>query len=193
MDERAESKSQPYAYVADVVHEVKLGVDVDEVRGRGVTNDAWTAMVELRDKIAPGEKVAWFVVVCGDVERWAPPTVQLLEGSNGHIEYPLSAGSIGSAGSVEKRQSTETSSRPGTSKGLKKFFSARTLRKSKSIKSIRNRSDASSPPPPSLPTSPLQPPPSPRNKDLPMRNGVHTPSSNGYQPQAPTSVPGTAV
>ncbi|KAF2101970.1 hypothetical protein NA57DRAFT_20321, partial [Rhizodiscina lignyota] len=72
MDERAESKSQPYAYVCDVAHEVKLGVDVDEVRGKGVSNEGWNAIMELRDAIAPGEKVAWFVVVCGDTERWAP-------------------------------------------------------------------------------------------------------------------------
>ncbi|KAF2835633.1 hypothetical protein M501DRAFT_914472, partial [Patellaria atrata CBS 101060] len=67
------SKSQPYAYVADMCHEVDLGIDIDEVRGKGVSNDAWAALMELRDKIAPGEKVAWFVVVCGDTERFAPP------------------------------------------------------------------------------------------------------------------------
>jgi hypothetical protein len=66
-------KDQPYAYVCDQVHEIKLGVEVDEVRGVGVQNAAWTALMELRDKIAPGEKMGWFVVVNGDVERWAPP------------------------------------------------------------------------------------------------------------------------
>lgn len=71
--------SQPYAYVADVCEEVKLGVDIDEVRGKGVPNDQWAAMMELRDKLAPEEKVAWYVVVCGDEERWAPPTVGLLQ------------------------------------------------------------------------------------------------------------------
>jgi hypothetical protein len=80
-DETAESRSQPYAYVADVVHEVRLGVEIDEVRGRGVSNERWAAMVDLRDAVAPGEKVAWFVVVCGDTERWVPPTVQVLENS----------------------------------------------------------------------------------------------------------------
>lgn len=67
------TKDQPYAYVCDQVHEVKLGVEVDEVRGAGVQNAQWTALVELRDKVAPGEKLGWFVVVNGDVERWAPP------------------------------------------------------------------------------------------------------------------------
>jgi len=75
LDETSDSKSQPFAYVADVVQEVKLGADVDEIRGRGVGNEAWAALMELRDCVAPGEKVAWFVVVCGDTERWVPPGV----------------------------------------------------------------------------------------------------------------------
>jgi hypothetical protein len=106
LDERTESKSQPYAYVADTVHEIKLGVDVDEVRGRGVGNEAWTSMVELRDKLAPGEKVAWFVVVCGDVERWAPPT-EAIEESNGFRQYQTNGGSVGSITSHDKRSSIE--------------------------------------------------------------------------------------
>lgn len=80
-DESSEAKSQPFAYVADVVHEIKLGIEIDEVRGKGVSTDSWSAMIDLRDKLAPGEKVAWFVVVCGDTERDFPPTVEVLEGS----------------------------------------------------------------------------------------------------------------
>lgn len=84
-DTSAEAASQPYAYVADIVHEVKLGVDVDEVRGQGVGNEQWASMMELRDKLAPEEKVGWYVVVCGDEERWAPPTMNLLrEGGHNH-------------------------------------------------------------------------------------------------------------
>src|ERR1700760_2309120 len=83
-DESADAKSQPYAYVADVVHEVRLGVEVDDIRGKGVSNETWGAIVDLRDAIAPGEKVAWFVVVCGDIERWVPPTVKLLENSGAY-------------------------------------------------------------------------------------------------------------
>ena len=64
------TSSQPYAYVADVVEEVKLGIDIDEVRGRGVKNEQWAAIMELRDNLAQGEKVAWYVVVCDDEERW---------------------------------------------------------------------------------------------------------------------------
>jgi hypothetical protein len=102
------SKSQPFAYVCDQVHEVQLGVDVDEVRGKGVANEAWGALVDLRDKIAPGEKVAWFVVVNGDVERWAPATVGLLDGSSsaesgGSTMSPLS----GSGSSVGREEDGE--------------------------------------------------------------------------------------
>lgn len=67
------TKSQPYAYVADVVHEVTLSLDVDEIRGKGAKNEQWTALADLRDQLAPQEKVAWYIVVCGDEERWAPP------------------------------------------------------------------------------------------------------------------------
>ncbi|KAK7552387.1 hypothetical protein IWX49DRAFT_476548, partial [Phyllosticta citricarpa] len=63
---------QPYAYVADVVEEVRLGVEVGDVMSRGVGNEAWAALTELRDQIAPGERVGWFVVVCQDTERHAP-------------------------------------------------------------------------------------------------------------------------
>lgn len=62
-------KSQPYAYVADKWEEVKLGVDVDEVREQGVAPEQWSALLGLRDKLCEGQKVGWFVVVCGDEER----------------------------------------------------------------------------------------------------------------------------
>lgn len=75
-DTSAGSGSQPFAYVADVVEEVKLGVDVDEIRGKGVPNDQWASIMELRDQLAPEEKVAWYIVVCGDEERWAPTTAE---------------------------------------------------------------------------------------------------------------------
>ena len=168
MDESGDSKSQPFAYVADAVHEVKLGVDVDEMRAKGISNDMWSSMVELRDKLAPGEKLSWFVVVCGDVERWTPPARELVRGgldaplnsygngngngngySNGYgVHAPNSTASIRSS---EPRLSVDPvvrhphisprrkpaltdpitqQSRPPT-RSLRKFFSTRSLRKSK--------------------------------------------------------------
>lgn len=73
-DQSSSATSQPFAYVADMVEEVKLGVEIDEVRGRGLNNEQWNAIMELRDKLAPEEKVGWYIVVCGDEERLAPPT-----------------------------------------------------------------------------------------------------------------------
>lgn len=112
MDESNESKSQPFAFVCDVVHEVKLGVEIDEVRGRGVDNDAWTAMMDLRDKLAPGEKVSWYVVVCGDTERWVPPEmsngVSPKDQTNGARVNSGSYKTNGdSRGSYDKRGSSE--------------------------------------------------------------------------------------
>lgn len=72
-DQSSSATSQPFAYVADMVEEVNLGVDIDEIRGRGLNNEQWTAIMELRDKLAPEEKVGWYIVVCGDEERSFPP------------------------------------------------------------------------------------------------------------------------
>lgn len=80
-DESLDAVSQPYAYVADMVEEVKLGVEIDEVRGRGLNNEQWNAIMELRDKLAPDEKVGWYIVVCGDEERVPPPTDTSPQGS----------------------------------------------------------------------------------------------------------------
>ncbi|KAF2478191.1 uncharacterized protein BDR25DRAFT_207565 [Lindgomyces ingoldianus] len=122
------SKSQPFAYVCDQVHEVQLGVDVDEVRGKGVASDTWGAVVDLRDKIAPGAKVAWFVVVNGDVERWAPAPVGILEGSsNGSQLSPVSGGS-----SVAREEVDDDSDQTKRqSKGFKKWFGSTRAKRSK--------------------------------------------------------------
>jgi hypothetical protein len=155
-DESVEAKSQPYAYVADRVQEVKLGEDVSEVMGRGIKPEAWDAMVELRDKIAPDERLSWFVVVCGDVERWAPPTTTLaslsattngtgpngLSGSslNGRASYldqdggaPHSAASAQYSATSAESQSrwSKEESRPSTGRSFKKFWGEKVLRKTK--------------------------------------------------------------
>ena len=67
------AKDQPYAYVCDQVHDIKLGIDLEEVRAGGVPEEQLAAISELRDNITPDAKLGWFVVVNGDVERWAPP------------------------------------------------------------------------------------------------------------------------
>ncbi|KAH7118942.1 hypothetical protein B0J11DRAFT_81080 [Dendryphion nanum] len=119
--EDLETKDHPYAYVCDQVHEVKLGLDVDEVRGKGVGNEAWSALVDLRDKLAPGEKTGWYVVVNGDVERWAPPVDEddedYLEGSQASHMSRRS-----DVGRVEIEEAEQTKKEP---KGFKKWFSGK--------------------------------------------------------------------
>ncbi|KAF2001396.1 hypothetical protein P154DRAFT_169000 [Amniculicola lignicola CBS 123094] len=157
------SKDQPYAYVCDQIHEVQLGVDVDEVRGKGVANEAWAALAELRDKVAPGEKVAWFVVVNGDVERWVPP---LEEDGSVSQSSPVSS----NAGRVEESSGSDKTERQP--RGFKKWFGK--ARRSKSSKDLRSEM--------SIRTMPQSPPPT--NTTIP-----HPKIANGKAPV----VAGTAV
>lgn len=74
-------KSQPYAYVADIVHEIDLSAELDELKDAAAALERGArahgqphvdAMAQLRDKLAADAKLAWYVVVCGDEERDTP-------------------------------------------------------------------------------------------------------------------------
>lgn len=120
------TKDQPYAYVCDQVTEINLGVDIDEVRGLGVQSDTWSALVELRDKVAPGEKVGWFVVVNGDVERWAPSLDNDADEQGSETELSVNDGRIeqNPMSPVSQRSSVARSDDYDARKqrGLKKWF-----------------------------------------------------------------------
>lgn len=141
-DLSAAAASQPYAYIADTVEEIKLGVEVEEIRGRGVNNDQWTAMMELRDKLAPDEKVGWFIVVCGDVERLPPPSSSGAGNANGVAATqraasspPRDSGSLRGAAAPEiPRGRTTGREEDKEPRGLRKLFSSTRLGKSKSKK-----------------------------------------------------------
>lgn len=62
------SKSAPFNSPADIT---ALSINVEEViaDGPGLTNKAWEALADLRDKIADGEKIGWWVVYNGDPDR----------------------------------------------------------------------------------------------------------------------------
>jgi hypothetical protein len=62
------SQAAPFNSPADIT---ALSVNVEEViaDGPGLTNKAWEALADLRDKIAGGEKIGWWVVYNGDPER----------------------------------------------------------------------------------------------------------------------------
>ncbi|KAF1916301.1 hypothetical protein BDU57DRAFT_474511 [Ampelomyces quisqualis] len=163
-------KDQPYAYVCDQVHEIKLGVDFHELRGGGVGEDQWAAIAELRDKVAPGEKLGWFVVVNGDVERWAPPMDDddgedtETEATHSQFSPTSQRSSVGGVGG------TSAQSQELTSRSIKKWISGR-LKKSKSGTDLRAEM-------PKEPTPPL-PPMSPRA-------ALQSPKVNGKSISKPT-------
>jgi hypothetical protein len=141
-DMSTSAASQPFAYVADIVEEVRLGVCVDEVTTKGIGNEQWGSMLELRDKLAPEEKVGWFVVVCGDEERLAPPTLAQLQAgrsndsmarssegySDSDVRHVPARGRFNElTASQSKAQSPPAEPEP---RGLRKLFSSRSRRKS---------------------------------------------------------------
>lgn len=55
-----------------LVNPQSLSVNVEDVvaEGPGLSAKGWDALADLRDKIAAGEKIGWWVVYNGDPERW---------------------------------------------------------------------------------------------------------------------------
>ncbi|KAK1068058.1 hypothetical protein LTR74_005958 [Friedmanniomyces endolithicus] len=124
-DTGSSAASQPYAYVADIVHEVKLGVCIDDVTTKGIATEQWGAALELRDRLAPEEKVGWYVVVCGDEERWAPPTI-------GQLDAGARSGSLARSSEYSDSE-TKPHSPPEEPepRGLRKLFGSRASRKNR--------------------------------------------------------------
>lgn len=85
-DETSNTVSQPFAYVAAKVvtipdggsappgAEPEMSVEDAVEQGPGLSDDATEALEALRDRLAPGEKIGWFMVYNGDPERWYPPS-----------------------------------------------------------------------------------------------------------------------
>jgi hypothetical protein len=87
-DETSNTVSQEHAYVgAKVVvfpdggglapaPGAGPGLNIEDVveQGSGLTDDQTAALEELRDRLAPGEKIGWFMVYNGDPERYFPPS-----------------------------------------------------------------------------------------------------------------------
>jgi hypothetical protein len=121
------TKDQPYAYVCDQVRDIKLDIDIDEIREEGAKDGQSDAITELRDKLAPGEKLGWFVVVNGDVERWAPPLEEEDEAAD---TKTLSATSPESSVWRGSETGGQEPARPSTSKSLKAWIGGK-LRSSK--------------------------------------------------------------
>lgn len=82
-DETSTTVSQPYAYVSTKVVTIPdggtpesagPGMNIEDVveQGSGLTDDATEALEALRDRLAPGEHIGWFMVYNGDPDRWYP-------------------------------------------------------------------------------------------------------------------------
>lgn len=73
--------SQPHAFVADSVtilpdtaRPVKgLSVEIDQrFLDDAISSEARQTLAEIRDAVAPGEKIGWWIVYNGDPERYYP-------------------------------------------------------------------------------------------------------------------------
>lgn len=77
-DESSNTVSQDYAYVSAKVVTIPdgAGAGLEDVveKGSGLSADATEALEALRDRLAPGEKIGWFMVYNGDPDRWYPPS-----------------------------------------------------------------------------------------------------------------------
>lgn len=130
--------SQPYAYVADKVITIPgragtsnhnmtggLSVDFEEVVRAHQQGSSATAIMELRDKLAPGEKVGWWIVYNGDPERAYPESEHGEE--NGHRltfeveDEDRDHDGGGHDDEEEMLDSTTTSASPGRSMVRSKF------------------------------------------------------------------------
>ncbi|KAL9598658.1 MAG: hypothetical protein Q9179_003837 [Wetmoreana sp. 5 TL-2023] len=68
-NEKFKYPSEPYAFVADVVMQSEDYIDVTKTMNQcQIPAAQWDAMADLRDILAKGEKIGWFVVHNGDRE-----------------------------------------------------------------------------------------------------------------------------
>lgn len=82
---------QEYAYVGDYVIEVKLGASISEHTQKyqewlsRVKEGAW--IEKLRDKLQADADIGWYVVVCGDEDRFAPEPTDVSTYEEGRGDY----------------------------------------------------------------------------------------------------------
>jgi hypothetical protein len=76
-DTSGTATSQPYAFVADKVAQCDLSLDVIETMNQGVENGDWNALMDLKEHLAPDEKLGWWMVFNGDEMRLIDDDVSL--------------------------------------------------------------------------------------------------------------------
>ena len=72
-DDSHNAVSQPFAFVADQVEQCNLSLDLSESMKKGIDSDKWDALMDLRDQLAPKEKLGWYMVFNGDEMRLHEP------------------------------------------------------------------------------------------------------------------------
>jgi hypothetical protein len=121
--------SQPYAYVADYMMEIKLGASISEelekyqaktkseepegdLASPRVSPREWRRksrrlgwLERLRDELEKEADIGWYVVVCGDLERVAPEVQR--EESGSEEETPKEGGLIGFLGRKLQRMRSD--------------------------------------------------------------------------------------
>ena len=116
--------AQPFAYVADKVIRADLAINVTECMGnQSLGVKTWDAMADLRDELAPDEKVGWYSVYNGDTERTdigelqnmqlpAQTQMRMLTQPHQGQEDAENRQNSGSSGKVSPRLSSPPSSNP---------------------------------------------------------------------------------
>lgn len=69
------TKHSPYAYVGDIVEEIRLSYAVNEIimaAAQAVSEEQLAALTKLRNELCPEAKIEWYIVVCGDLDRDFP-------------------------------------------------------------------------------------------------------------------------
>ena len=69
MDVSSSALPQPFAFVADKVEICHLSLHVSDAITQGIPNEGWDALMDLKDRLAPAEKLGWWVVYNGDELR----------------------------------------------------------------------------------------------------------------------------
>ncbi|KAL9599404.1 MAG: hypothetical protein Q9219_003841 [cf. Caloplaca sp. 3 TL-2023] len=65
-NEKFKYPSEPYVFVSDVVVQSEDFIDVTQAMSISIRPAQWEALAELRDQIAPKQKIGWYVVHNGD-------------------------------------------------------------------------------------------------------------------------------
>lgn len=126
-DESSNTVSQDFAYVSVKVLTIPDGgsepedlrpgetvSDLVEKPGAGMSEDEVKALEELRDMLAPGEKIGWFMVYNGDPERYYPESDSEDEFEDVESYMEERSGGISQAPTEPSTPSTNTPQTPRT-------------------------------------------------------------------------------